>query len=168
MNALENMPNRIVTVRGRRVILDSTLAELYGVATRRMNEQVRRNARRFPPDFMFILTYQEVTNLKSHIATSSWGGKRKLPMAFTEHGAIMAATVLNSPRAIEVSVFVVRAFLQLREALAANRELGRRLDDLERRIGTHDRAIGEILAAIRQLATPPAAAPKRRIGFVQG
>ena len=88
-------------------------------------------------------------------------------MAFTEHGATMAATVLNSPRAIEVSVFVVRAFLQLREALAANRELGRRLDDLECRVGTHDHAIGEILAAIRQLAAPPDPPPKRRIGFVQ-
>jgi hypothetical protein len=164
----ERIVRRIFVVRGKRVMLDADLAELYGVPTRRLNEQVRRNSRRFPPEFTFALTYQEVTDLKSQFATSSWGGKRKLPLAFTEHGAIMAATVLNSPRAIEVSVFVVRAFLQLREALASNRELTRRLDDLERRVGTHDRAIGEILAAIRQLASPPDPPPKRRIGFVQG
>jgi len=168
MEPLERIVRRILVVRGKRVMLDADLAELYGVPTRRLNEQVRRNSGRFPPEFTFTLTHQEVTNLKSQIATSSWGGKRKLPLAFTEHGAIMAATILNSPGAIEVSVFVVRAFLQLRETFASNRELIRRLDELERRVGTHDRSIIEILAAIRQLATPPDPPPKRRIGFVHG
>lgn len=167
MEPLDRITQRIFVIRRKRVILDADLARLYGVPTRRLNEQVRRNPGRFPPEFMFILTHHEVANLKSQNATSSWGGKRKLPLAFTEHGAIMAATVLSSPRAIEVSVFIVRAFLQLRQAFAANRELGRRLDELERRVGTHDTAIGEILAAIRQLASPAAAPPRRRIGFVQ-
>lgn len=169
MEPLEQIAQRIFVVRGHRVILDADLARLYGVETRRLNEQVRRNPGRFPPEFMFVLTYQEVTNLMSQFATSkpSRGGTRKPALAFTEYGAIMAATILNSPRAIEVWVFVVRAFLQLREAFASNRELGRRLDELERRVGTHDRAISEILAAIRQLAAPPDAPPKRRIGFVQ-
>ena len=135
MEPLEQIAQRIFVVRDRKVMLDADLARLYGVETRRLNEQVRRNSGRFPPEFMFVLTHQEVANLTLRIATSSWGGKRKPPMAFTEHGAIMAATVLNSLRAIEVSVFIVRALLQLREALAPNRELGRRLDELERRVG---------------------------------
>ncbi len=169
MDPVETITRRIFVIRRRRVIVDTDLARLYGVETKRLNEQVRRNARRFPPEFMFVLTHQEVTNLKSHFATSSWGGKRKLPAAFTEHGALMAATILNSPRAIEISLFVVRAFLQMRDALAANCELARRLDELERHVGTHDRAIAEIFAAIRQLAaSPPDPPPKHRIGFVQG
>ena len=169
MEPLERIAQRIFMLRGRRVMLDADLARLYGVETRRLNEQVRRNPKRFPAEFMFQTINQEVTRLMSQFATSKMGrgGTRKAPLAFTEHGAIMAATVLNSPRAIEVSVFVVRAFLQLRQALEANRELGKRLDELEGRVGTHDAAIGEIFAAIRQLATPPPAAPRRRIGFVQ-
>src|SRR5215467_7109474 len=108
----------ILTVRGRRVLLDSDLATLYGVETRRLNEQVRRNRRRFPPDFLIELKPADVANLMSQNATSSWGGRRKRPLAFTEHGAIMAASVLNAPRAVEMSVFVVRAFVALREAAA--------------------------------------------------
>jgi hypothetical protein len=158
----------ILVLRGQRVLLDAELAGLYGVTTRRLNEQVRRNRSRFPDDFLFELTAEEFGHLKSHFATSSWGGRRKLPLAFTEHGAIMTATLLNSPRAVEMSVYVVRAFVQLRELLASNKELAKRLDLLEARIekklATHDEAIAAMLSAIRELMHPPP--PKRRgIGF---
>jgi len=154
------------------VLLDADLAALYGVETRRLNEQVRRNRRRFPADFVFRLTRKELDNLMSQFATSSWGGRRKLPYAFTEHGAIQAATILNTRRAVEVSVYVVRAFVQLRGVLAANRELAKRLDELEgrieRKLDTHDHVIAEILDAIRQLMAPPEPKPGRRIGFISG
>ena len=168
--AIEAIASRILTLRGERVLLDADLAALYGVETRRLNEQVRRNRRRFPADFIFRLTRDELENLMSQFATSRWGGRRKLPYAFTEHGAIQAATILNTRRAVEVSVYVVRAFVQLRGVLAANRELAKRLDELEARIErkliTHDRVIAEILDAIRQLMAPPEPKPKRRIGFM--
>ena len=117
---------------------------------------------------MFQLTDQELARLMSQIATSKpgRGGVRKRPLVFTEHGALMAATVLNSPRAVDVSVFVVRAFLRMREAIGAHAEVAKRLDELENRIGTHDRAIAQILGAIRQLTAPAEASPRRRIGFV--
>jgi hypothetical protein len=153
-------------VRGQRVLLGADLAILYGVDTKALTQAVRRNAARFPQDFAFLLTKQEFANLKSQIVTSSWGGVRKAPMAFTEHGALMAAAVLNSPRATEVSVHVVRAFVQMRNAFATHRELGNRLDELERKVGTHDRAIGQILEAIRQLTQPPETSRRRRIGFL--
>jgi len=168
MDPIEATAQRILVVRDRRVVLDSDLAVLYGVTPKRFNEQVRRNLRRFPADFMFKLTNQEVANLRSQFATSSWGGRRYAPFVFTEHGAIMAATILNSPKATQVSVYVVRAFVQLRAALATNRKIIERLDTLEQKFCTHDRAIGEILAAIRALAAPPDSPSKRRIGFVQG
>lgn len=167
--AVKALTSRIQLVRGVRVMLDADLALLYGVETRRLNEQVRRNQERFPEDFIFELTPEEFANLKSQIATSSWGGRRKLPMAFTEHGALMAASVLNSPRAIEVSVYVVRAFIQLRDILSSNKELAHRFAELERRmerkLATHDQAIAGILDVIRQLITPPDP-PRRPIGFV--
>ena len=147
-------------------MLDADLALLYGVSAKRFNEQVRRNLRRFPPDFMFQLENQEFAILRSQFATSSWGGRRYPPFAFTEHGAIMAASILNSARAIEVSVFVVRAFVQMREALAVHKEIGKRLDDLERKVGTHDRSIGQVLDALRQLTQPPNTPKRRRIGFL--
>ena len=154
-------------------MLDSDLAELYGISTSRFNEQVRRNRDRFPDDFMFQLTNQELAGLRSQIAISigetrapSRGGRRHLPFAFTEHGAIMAATILNTPRATEVSVFVVRAFVRLREMVAAHRELSKKLDELERRVSHHDEAITGIVRAIRELAAPPDPKPRRRIGFV--
>ncbi len=160
---------RILWLRGHKVILDSDLAALYGVETKRLNEQVRRNPGRFPVDFLLELSAEEFANLKSQFATSSWGGRRSPPLAFTEHGALMAASVLSSPQAVEMSIYVVRAFVQLREALAGNRELAGKLAELERRIGAqladHDQAIAEILGAIRRLMTPPE--PKKRpIGFV--
>src|SRR3970040_2953426 len=107
----DSISHQIVFVRGQRAMLDSALAELYGVTTRRLNEQVRRNRSRFPDDFLLELTAREFHNLKSHFATSSWGGRRKLPLAFTEHGAIMAATILSSPRALEMNVYVVSALV---------------------------------------------------------
>jgi ORF6N domain-containing protein len=167
---MEAIASRIFTVRAQRVILDVDLAALYGVTTGRLNEQVRRNAKRFPPDFAFPLSTQEVRNLKSQFAISSWGGRRTRPTVFTEHGAIMAAMVLNSSRATEVSVYVVRAFVQLRDTLAAHKQLALRLDELEsrleRKFASHDHTISEILSAIRALMTPPA--PKKRsIGFIQ-
>jgi hypothetical protein len=115
---------------------------------------------------MFELEKQEFAILRSQFATSSWGGRRYPPLAFTEHGAIMAASILNSARAIDVSVYVVRAFVQMRDALMVHRELGKKLDELERKVGTHDRAIGQILAAIRQLTQPPETPKRRRIGFL--
>ena len=170
---VQDITRTILVLRGQRVLLDAELAALYGVTTKRLNEQVRRNLDRFPADFMFQLTAAEATALRSQIATSKItvsgrGGRRYLPYAFTEHGAIQAANVLNSPRAVEMGIYVVRAFVQLRELLSSNKDLARRLDQLEARIekklATHDEAIAAMLSAIRQLMNPPA--PKRRpIGF---
>ena len=163
--SVEQIESRIFVIRGQKVMLDADLAELYGVETKRLNEQVSRNRERFPEDFMFQLTAEEFANLKSQFATSSWGGRRKLPYVFTEHGAIMAASVLNSPRAIEISVHVVRAFVRLRELVAGNKELAQKLNQLERKVGAHDRAIAELINAIRQLMTPVDPKKKRPIGF---
>jgi ORF6N domain len=122
---IEHVQSKILLIRGQKVILDSDLAELYSVATSRLNEQVKRNIERFPPDFAFRLSKDEFAHLKSHSATSSstWGGRRKLPYAFTEHGVIMAAGVLNSERAVQVSVFVVRAFVRLKQMLTPYKDL---------------------------------------------
>ena len=164
----KQVDSKILFLRGHRVILDSDLAELYGVPVKRLNEQVRRNAQRFPADFLFRLSIKEYEILRSQIATSSeHGGRRYLPFAFTEHGAIMAATVLNSVRAIEMSIFVVRAFVRMREALSANRRLVAKLGALERRVDSHDGEIQELIEAIRELMLPPPA-NRRRIGFDYG
>jgi hypothetical protein len=168
-----HIARQILVVRGYKVMIDADLAALYGVTTKRFNEQVKRNLARFPADFMFRLSDPEHAVLRSHIATSirRRGGRRYLPYVFTEHGAIMAATILNSLRATETSVFIVRAFVELREALATHKELAKRLDELEscleRKLATHDQAITGIVDAIRQLMVPPEPAKKRRIGFVQ-
>jgi hypothetical protein len=138
------------------------------VTTKRLNEQVKRNSDRFPEDFMFRLARAEVEALnRSQFATSSQKHRapRFPPFAFTEHGAIMAATILNSPRAVEMSLYVVRAFVKLRELLASNQELARRLDELERKLSTHDQAITGILNAIRELMSPPPEPKRRGIGF---
>jgi len=155
---------RILEIRGQRVLLDSDLAELYEVDTKRLNEQVKRNADRFPTDFMFQLSADEFANLKSQFATSSWGGRRKLPFAFTEHGAIMAASVLNSKRAVEMSVYVVRAFVQLRDLLSSQKVLAEQVAKLERRVSHHDNSLAEIIDALRSLMERPSPA-KRAIGF---
>ncbi|HVS77239.1 MAG TPA: ORF6N domain-containing protein [Steroidobacteraceae bacterium] len=167
---VEHITRSILILRGRKVVLDAELAALYGVATKRFNEQIRRNRGRFPADFVFQISAEEAEALRSQIATSKVGrgGRRYLPYAFTEHGAIMAATVLNSPRAVEMSVYVVRAFVKLRELLTSNKELARRLDELEarieKRLTTHDEAISAILSAIRQLMNSPPPT-HRPIGF---
>ena len=169
MQPVEGIAARIVLVGRQRVLLDADLAALHGVQTRVLLQAVRRNFARFPRDFMFPLSDQDVARLRSQSVISKpqgRGGRRYRRQAFTEHGAIMAASVLNSPRAIEVSVYVVRAFVRMRDALATHRELGRRLDQLQSKVGTHDRAIGGILAAIRQLTAPPEPSRRRRIGFV--
>jgi hypothetical protein len=168
LGKVEDITRAILVLHGRRVLFDAELAVLYGVTTRRLNEQVRRNRKRFPDDFLFELTTEEFANLKSRFATSSWGGRRKRPLAFTEHGAIQAATILNCPRAVEMSVYVVRAFVKLREVLSTNRELARRFEQLESRLDSklteHDEAIAAILSAIRELMRPRDP-PRRGIGF---
>lgn len=158
--------SRILILRHQRVILDSDLAELYGVTVKRLNQQVNRNQERFPADFMFRLSAKEDQILRLQIATSSkkHGGRRYPPYAFTEHGAIMAATVLNSEQAIEMSVFVVRAFVRMREMLAKNRQLAAKINELDRRLETHDTAIQDIIEAIKELMAPEKTS-KRKIGF---
>ena len=158
----EAISQKIHVIRGQRVLLDSDLAALYGVATKRFNEAVARNARRFPGDFMFVLTNQEVNNLRSQFATSnsSYGGRRYLPRAFTEHGAIMAATILNTERAEQMSVYVVRAFVRLRAMLASNVALARKLDALERSVAALDsdtrQRFDQVYEAILGLMNPAA------------
>ncbi len=161
----EGIASRIYFVRGKKVILDSDLAGLYGVPTKRLNEQVRRNIERFPGDFMFRLTKEEHDHLRSQFATSSdkagHGGRRTLPFVFTEHGAIMAATVLNSKQAVEVSIFVVRAFVKLRQMLAAHKDLEKKIEEMESK---YDEQFRVVFEAIRQLLVEDEK-PKRKIGF---
>jgi phage regulator Rha-like protein len=157
---------RVLFLRHQRVMLDSDIAQLYGVSVKRLNEQIKRNQQRFPADFVFQLTAKEYSGLRSQIATSNkaHGGRRYLPFAFTEHGALMAATVLNSERAIRMSVFVVRAFVRLREMLAANRQMAAKIYELETRLDTHDSTIHELIEAIKDLMMPEDP-PRRPIGF---
>lgn len=166
----EGIAKRILVVRGQRVLLDSDLAELYGVTTARLNQQVRRNQSRFPPDFMFRCEINELRGNLLQFATGSQKHRdpRRPPTAFTEHGAIMAATILNSPRAVEMSVYVVRAFVKLRQILASNTELARKLEVLEKSMVTLDartrKQFEEVYGAIRALmAQPPT--KSRPIGF---
>jgi phage regulator Rha-like protein len=158
--------SKIQVLRGQKIILDSDLAELYGVPVRQLNQQIKRNAGRFPADFLFQLSPTEYQHLRSHFVISNVGrgGRRYLPHAFTEHGAIMAATVLNSKRAIEMSIFVVRAFVRMRETLAANQQIVTKLSEIERRLEGHDAEIQELVDAIRELMAP-LPANTRRIGF---
>ncbi|MBK7142871.1 MAG: ORF6N domain-containing protein [bacterium] len=155
--------SRIYLIRGQKVMIDNDLANLYDVPTKRLNEQVRRNRERFPADFMFQLTTEEAENLRSQIATSSlgYGGRRHLPYAFTEHGALMLASVLKSERAVQTSICVVRAFTRLRKLIATHVDLERKLTALEQKYDSQFRSVFE---AIRQLMVPPPT-PKRQIGF---
>jgi hypothetical protein len=157
---------KIRVLRGQRIILDTDLAELYGVSVKRLNEQVKRNRERFPDDFMFRVTKAEETFLRSQIATSksTRGGRRYRPNAFTEHGAIMAATVLNSKRAVRMSLFVVRTFVQLRDMLTGQSELAAKVRELEVHLESHDESILDLIAAIKQLANP-ARRRRAKIGF---
>jgi ORF6N domain len=158
--------SRILLLRHQRVILDTDIAELYGVPVKVLNQQVKRNRERFPADFVFRLTSKEDEVLRSQVVTSKQGrgGRRYAPYAFTEHGAIMAATVLNSERAVQMSVFVVRAFVRLREMLATNRKLAGKIDELENRLDTHDSAIQDLIEAIKELMKPEDP-PRKSIGF---
>ena len=170
MVPVERIEIKILLIRGQKVMLDADLAELYGVTTKRLNEQVKRNSARFPEDFVFRLTPAEVEALnRSQIATGSQRHRdpRFAPYAFTEHGTIQAANVLNSPRAVEMGVHVVRAFVRLRELISTHKELARKLDELERKITTHDQAIAGLIDAIRQLMTPSEPPRKRKIGFIK-
>ncbi|MGA1842987.1 MAG: ORF6N domain-containing protein [bacterium] len=159
----------IMVIRGEKVILDSDLAALYGVETRRLNEQVRRNIDKFPSDFMFQLTKKEFDDLKSQIAISSsgWGGRRKPPLVFTEHGALQAANVLNSEQANKMSIFIVRAFVRLREMALTNEKLSRKIDQLEKRVSDHDEVLIQLVREIRKLIdTRKPRGKKRSIGFI--
>jgi hypothetical protein len=158
--------SRIAILRHQKIILDTALAELYGVAVKRLNQQVNRNRERFPSDFRFQLTRREFAALRLQFATSNnkRGGRRSLPYAFTEHGAIMAATVLNSEQAVRMSVFVVRAFVRLRQVLAANKEFADKVKELEEHLETHDGTIQKIVDAIRKLMNPPSNR-RAKIGF---
>lgn len=152
-------------IRGQRVMLDADLAKLYGVETRTLIQAVKRNLDRFPADFMFQLTNHELANLRSQFVISSWGGRRTAPYAFTEQGVAMLSSVLRSPQAIAVNIEIMRAFVRLREWLATNKEMAAKLDELERKLSSHDQAIAGILNAIRELMKPPET-KKRPIGFV--
>jgi len=157
----ERIERSILLIRGHKVMFDSDLAELYGVSTKRLNQQVKRNSDRFPEDFMFQLSAEEFANLRSQFATASWGGRRTPPYAFTEHGAVMLASVLNSPVAVRASIEVVRAFVRLRQMLASHEDLARKLAVLEKK---YDAQFKVVFDAIRQLMTPPTP-QQRRIGF---
>ena len=162
----ERIEKAIFLIRGHKVMLDADLAELYGVTTKRLNEQVRRNLSRFPADFMFQLDGQEASALRSQIATSKEGrgGRRYLPYVFTEQGVAMLSRVLNSERAIEVNIAIMRVFVRLREMMATHKELAFKLVELEERLEGHDEQIQNIFEAIRQLMTPPEG-PRKKIGF---
>ena len=166
MISINTIEQKIFLVRGERIILDSDLAELYGVKTKALVQALKRNAERFPRDFMFQLSTKEYVNLRSQFVTSSseHGGRRYLPYVFTEHGALMAANILKSDRAIQVSIQVIRTFILMRQALATNRDLTRKLNDLEKK---YDKQFAIVFKAIRALMNPPK--PKyikpRKIGF---
>jgi hypothetical protein len=170
-----NITSVIRTIRGQKIILDADLARIYGVSTKALNQAVKRNLKRFPDDFLLRLSPDELENLRSQIVTSSLhGGQRYLPYAFTEHGAIMAANVLNSPEAVRMSVFVVRAFVQMRDLLGSTKELAKQLAALEKkltaRLDGHESAIVEVLQRLMNILDPPPPSPepempKRRIGF---
>jgi hypothetical protein len=164
------LAQRIRSVRGHKVMLDADLAELYGVQTKALVQAVKRNQDRFPPDFVFTLTDHEVVVLRSQIVTSNApppgrGGRRTAPYAFTEQGVAMLSSVLKSKQAVRVNVEIMRTFVRLRDLVGHNREMTRRLNDLESK---YDRQFKMVFDAIRELMTPPTPAPKRRIGFVQG
>jgi hypothetical protein len=166
-HAIAFLDGQILNIRGERVMLDADLAGVYGVTTKALNQAVKRNEERFPGDFAFQLTPEETGDLKSQSVTSSsgHGGRRKPPWVFSEHGALMAASVLNSPRAVEMSVFVVRAFVRLREYALGHVEIARRLDALERVVAGHDEDLRQMFSALRALLTPSPRA-SREIGFM--
>lgn len=162
----EIISNKIYLIRDQKVMLDSDLAELYQVETKRLNEQVKRNEDRFPDDFMFQLTEEEWANLKSQNATSSWGGRRKLPYAFTEHGVLMLSSVLNSKRAIAVNIHIMRVFTKLREMLITHKDLLLKLNTLESKVTNQNKSIKQIFEYLDQLANEEPESMEQ-IGFKQ-
>lgn len=167
--SIGEIAQRIQHIRGQRVVLDADLAAFYGETTKRFNQQVRRNLARFPADFMFQLDESELAALRLQFATLKVGRgqhSKYLPLAFTEHGAIMAATLLNSPRATAISVHVVRAFVELRGMLASNQVLAQKVNTLERKVSTHERNIAELADSMAQLLHTPAEPARRPIGFI--
>ena len=165
---LGKIENRILLIRGEKVLIDADLAEFYGVPTKRLNEQVKRNAARFPADFLFQLNAEEKSQVVAncdHLENLKYS--RNLPYAFTEHGAIMAASVLNSPTAVETSIFVVRAFIKLREMVAEQKEIQKRISDIENQLTGHDAQIMELVSLIKKLLNPDPLPKKRRIGFLE-
>ena len=177
---VEQIENKIYLIRGQKVMLDDDLAQLYGVPTKRFNEQVRRNVERFPEDFMFQITIEEwgnlrfqfgtlneaqdSKNLRSQIATSSYGGRRYLPFAFTEEGIAMLSSVLRSPRAIQVNIAIMRAFVRLRQVLATHKDLAKKFDLLEKRVFKHDSDIRSLVRDIRRLSLPKPGL-RNKVGF---
>jgi len=160
--ALEVVATKILLVRGRKVMLDSDLAKLYGVETKQLIRQMKRNYTRFPNDFMYQLTREEVRNLRCQFGTSNKGGRRYLPYVFTEQGVAMLSTVLNSERAIQVNIAIMRAFVKLRELLLTHKELAEKLEELERKYQLHETDIQVIFEAIKKLLEPPPEPPKPR------
>jgi hypothetical protein len=164
----ERVESRIYLVRGQKVMLDRDLAELYGVRTRDLNKAVSRNLDRFPADFMFQLNKMELENLKFQFGTSSWGGTRKLPSAFTEQGIAMLSSVLRSKRAIHINIAIMRAFIRLRQILSSHKELARKVEELERKYSKHEIEITSVFKLLKKLMEPPPERPAKRIGFVRG
>lgn len=160
----ESVISKIYLMRSQKIMLDEDLAELYQVETKRLNEQVKRNANRFPKDFMFQLSVEEFENLKSQFATSSWGGRRKLPFAFTEQGVSMLSGVLNSTIAIQVHIQIIRIFTKMRELILTNKEILLQLEKMEKDVTTNKQDIAMIFEALKQLLHPPEK-PRKRIGF---
>lgn len=161
---VESISGLICHVRGEKVILDFDLAILYGIEVKRLKESVRRNIERFPIDFLFVLSKQEYYNLRSQFATSSWGGPRYQPFAFTEQGVAMLSSVLNSPKAIEVNIAIMRAFVQMRKFLGTHKELALKIEELERSVGVLNENVQLIFESIRQMMQKKAE-PMEPIGF---
>ncbi len=162
---VDSVEGLILTIRNQKVILDSDLARVYGVQTKALNQAIKRNADRFPPDFAFLLTREEVSRMRSQIVTASKRNIRHRPLVFTEHGAMMAATVINSHQAVQMSLFIVRAFVKMRERLVMTHLLEKHLAAIDRKLLSHDASLRDIYERIRPLLLPPSAPPKRKIGF---
>ena len=163
-NTEDIITSHIFTIRGVKVMIDRDLALLYGIETKRLNEQVRRNINRFPDDFMFQLNEDEFINLKSQFATSRWGGTRKLPYAFTEHGVLMLSSVLNTERAIKVNIQIMRVYIRMRELMIAHKDILLKLDELEQKVSSHDEQILLIFDYLKKLVAPETQT-RKRVGY---
>ena len=161
----EIIHQKIFVIRGQKVLFDRDLALLYGVSTRDLNKAISRNKDRFPSDFMFQLTQKEFEDLMFHFGTSSWGGTRKRPSVFTEHGVLSLSSVLRSKKAAQVNIAIMRAFVKLRQMISSHRELASKLDTLEKRMDGHDQKIQELFTYIKNILEPAEEKPKRRMGF---